>query len=97
MQKLRKPVQEEAEVVAGGEYGVDAVALAAFEIAAVRAVLSLDVTDHSFSRGVAIHLAPDRGRDEADVPLILTRNLCGRGETGDGGCQRACFGGLVPD
>lgn len=46
-QKLCKPTQEQAEVVAGGgEDGIDAVAVTALEMIAVHAVLGLEVTDH---------------------------------------------------
>ena len=41
-QESRQPAQEEAEIVAGGgEHGVDAVAVARFEVIAVHAVLGV--------------------------------------------------------
>jgi hypothetical protein len=68
-QEFCEPPQEQAEVVAGrGEDGVDAVADAAFEIVAVHAVLGLDVADDGLDSRTTLHLAPDGGRDAADLP-----------------------------
>jgi hypothetical protein len=67
MQELLEPAAEQAEVVAGGgEYGIDAVAVAAFEIVAVHAVLGLDMADDRLHRGAALHLAADGSGDAPD-------------------------------
>ena len=64
----RQPAQEEAEVVAGGgEHGIDAIAVAPFEIIAAHAVLGLDVADDRLDRGAPLHLAADRGGDAPDL------------------------------
>jgi hypothetical protein len=60
----REPAQEEAEVVTGGgQHGIDAVAVAPFEIIAAHAVLSLDVAEDRLDCGAPFHLAADRGGD----------------------------------
>src|SRR5215471_21243377 len=65
-QKPLEPAQEQAEVVAGsGEYGVDAVAVAAFEIIAPHPMLGLDVPNDRLDRRAAAHLAADRSGDAA--------------------------------
>ena len=54
------PHARKAEIVAGGgENGVGAVAVAALEVIAVRAMLGLDVADHRLDGGWAPHLAAD--------------------------------------
>ena len=59
-QKGFEPSEEKAEIVAGGgENGVGAVAVAALEVIAVRAMLGLDVADHRLDRGWAPHLAAE--------------------------------------
>src|SRR5947208_16976265 len=57
-QKPRQPAQEEAEVVAGcGEHGIDAIAVAPFEIIAAHTVLGLGMADDWFDGGSPPHLA----------------------------------------
>ena len=59
-QEKPQPVEEEAEVVAGGSKdGVDGVAAAEGEIVAIHAVLVLDVADDRLDGGPASHLAFD--------------------------------------
>ncbi len=59
-QKGFEPSEEKAEIVAGGgENGVGAVAVAALEVIAVRAMLGLDVADHRLDGGWAPHLAAE--------------------------------------
>ena len=63
-QKLCQPAQEEAEVVTGGgEDGIDAVALTALEMVAVRAVFGFEMADDRLDRGSAFHLAADGSGD----------------------------------
>ena len=63
-QKPFQPAQEEGEVVAGGgEHGIDAVALAPFEIIASHAVLGFDMADDRLDCGAPLHLTADRGSD----------------------------------
>src|SRR5262249_29139942 len=65
-QKPLEPAQEQTEVVAGsGEHGVDAVAVAPFEVIAAHPVLGLDVPNDRLDGGAAAHLAADRGGDAA--------------------------------
>ena len=65
-QKPLEPAQEQAEVVAGsGEHGIDAVAVAAFEVIATHPVLGLDVPNDRLDRSAVTHLAADRGGDTA--------------------------------
>src|SRR6202040_1346629 len=55
---LAQPAQEEAEVVAGcGEHGIDAIAVAPFEIIAAHTVLGLGMADDWFDGGSPPHLA----------------------------------------
>lgn len=78
MQKLCKPSEEEAEVVAGrGEDGVDAVAVTAFEVIAAKSVLGLEMADDRLDGGSALHLAADGLGDAADLAGDQTRNLRG--------------------
>lgn len=66
-QQEPQPFEEASEVVAGGgEHGVSAVAVAAFEIIAIHAVLGLDVADDGFDGGASLHLAFDGGGGIAD-------------------------------
>src|SRR4029077_20209533 len=63
-----EPAQEQTEVVASrGEHGVDAVAVAAFEVVAAHPVLGLEVAHDRLDRGTAAHLAADRGGDAAHL------------------------------
>jgi hypothetical protein len=67
-QKPLEPTQEQIEVVAlGGEHGIDAVAVAAFEIIAAHPVLGLDVPNDRLDSDAATHLAADRGGDAAHL------------------------------
>src|SRR5262249_21433977 len=67
-QKPLEPAQEQTEVVASrGEHGVDAVAVAAFEVVAAHPVLGLEVANDRLDRGTAAHLAADRGSDAAHL------------------------------
>jgi hypothetical protein len=53
-QKALKPAQKQTEVVASrGEHGVDAVAIAAFEVVAAHPVLGLEVANDRLDRGTA--------------------------------------------
>jgi hypothetical protein len=67
-QKRGKPAEQQGEVVAGcGKDGVDAVAVAAFDIIAVHAVLGLDMADDWLHGGAALHLAADGSGDAPDL------------------------------
>ncbi len=58
-QKRLEPAQEQAEVIAGGcEHSVDTVAVAAFEVIAIHAVLGLHMADDGLDGRSALHLAP---------------------------------------
>jgi hypothetical protein len=71
-QELLEPAQEQAEVVSGGsERGVDAVAVAALEVA-----------DHGLDRGATAHLAADDLGDTTRVGL----DGCDRGSPCHHGC-----------
>ncbi len=51
----------------GGEHGIGAIAVAAFELVAAHAVLGLEMTDHRLDRGAALRLAADVA-DDAPEP-----------------------------
>ena len=69
MQKLGQPAQEQGEVVAGSsEYGINAIAVGAFDIIAAHAVLGLEMADDRLDGGSATHLAPEGCSDPADLP-----------------------------
>src|SRR5215831_21091345 len=75
-QKPLEPAQEQAEVVAGnGEHGVDAVAVAAFEVIATYPALGLDVPNDRLDRGAAAYLAADRKRQANWIIARRTRSL----------------------
>ena len=63
-----RPAQEQAEVEAGGgEHGVDAVAISAFEIVAPHPMIILEMADHGLDGGATAHLATDGLGDPADL------------------------------
>src|SRR6267142_5687816 len=67
-QKLLEPAAEQAEVVAGGgEHGIDAVAVAAFEIIATHPMIVLEMADDRLDGGATAHLATDGFGDPADL------------------------------
>src|ERR1700759_4103989 len=99
-QEFCEPPQQQAEVVAGrGQDGVDAVADAAFEVVAVHAVLGLDVADAGLDGRTTLHLAPDGGRDAADLPRDPdpepVRVVVAAVPFGDGGAARRHAGELL--
>ena len=75
-QKPLEPAQEQTEVVAGsGEHGVDAVAVAPFEVIAAHPVLGLDVTNDRLDRTrrrISRRIGAVTWRT---WPLIQTRNF----------------------
>jgi hypothetical protein len=78
-QKLCQPAQEEAEVVTGGgEDGIDAVALTALEMVAVRAVFDFEMADDRLYRAALRFISRRMGAvTRLTWPLIQTLNLCG--------------------
>lgn len=81
-QKLPHPVEEEREVVAGGQHGVDHVALFAGEIFAAHPVLGLEMADDRLDGREPPHFALDRRGDAA---------LLAAGED----LEPVAFGGIV--
>src|SRR5512134_878605 len=63
----RQPAQQQAEVVAGGEDGIGAVAFESFQVVAVHTVLALQVARSPARWRRAPHLPADAGVDLADL------------------------------
>jgi len=77
-QKLLEPAQQQAEVEAGGgEHGVDAVAISAFEIIATHPMIVLEMADHGLDGGATRISRRMALVTRRTWPLIQTLNRSG--------------------
>lgn len=66
---MAQPLGQASEVMAGGgQYGIDAVSLAAFEIIPVQSMVFLEMPDNGFNGGAAPEFAFDLSVDAALLP-----------------------------